>query len=159
MFNIAASSQNKKVQIQIGQLTERQFRGIRRAFYYSGKDLVVTSRQLIKNPQKTGKIYRKRNPRTGGIEMHQASAFGEPPANFTGDLARSINFKVSGANTMEFGSKEITSSYPHRAFVDYGRYLEPNAKLNRPFLINAIKRNYRNIQIHFEREIKKSINR
>lgn len=159
MFDITASPQNKKVQIQLGKLAERQFEGIRKAFYYSGKDLIITSRQLIKNPQKTGKTYRKRNPRTGRIEVHQASAFGEPPANFTGDLARSIDFKVSGANTMEFGSKEITSSYPNQAFVDYGRYLEPDAKLNRPFLINAIKRNYRNIQIHFEREIKKSISR
>lgn len=138
--------------------------GVRKAFYYIGRDLVAESKKLILKVPKSGRIYRLR--KNGRIVLHQASAPGEPPANFTGALKSSLDFNVIGADRMEYGAREqflnkggSPVNLKTRKGVVYARRLElGDSKVKkRPFLLPSIKTNYKNIREHFEREIKKSI--
>lgn len=65
-----------------------------------------------------------------GYKFHRASAKGQPPAKDTGKLRRSTKVKRMAA-------------FRVRVFNDaeYAKYLEPPAKLHRPFLANVIVKN------------------
>jgi len=145
-FSFKSSPANKKVFIQIGRLEQSNKRALRQAFYFIGKDLVKDARDSIRKRPKSGRTYIINNRR------HRASAPGEPPANLTGLLARSINFRVQGWSKMEIG-----------ADTPYARALElgnPKGNLEpRPYLIAAINKNERNTRRHFDRELNKHLTR
>ena len=157
-FDIVADSNNKEVMITISNITPSTLVGIRKAFYFLGKDLRRTSSDLILEKPKTGRLYRLK--RNGRIVKHRASAPGEAPANFTGSLRRSIDFDVVGGDRMEFGVKsEFENRKGTPAGVDYGKYLEEGTPKmeKRPFLITSLTKNQANAKEHFDREIKKAL--
>jgi len=158
MINIIPDLANRKVLIQISNLQKLQNKGIRKAFYYIGKDLVKTSQRLIMMKPKHGKTYIIY--RGGRRFRHIASAPYEAPANLTGALRKSIDFSVIEADRMEFGVREY---FPDRKGtpkgVDYGIYLElGTSKMDkRPFLLPSIVANQKNAQQHFEQQLKKAL--
>lgn len=117
-------------------------RGIRKAFFFSGKELVKQSNRLILDPPKTGKVYRI------GNKNHRASAAGEAPANVTGVLRRSIDFEVKGSTELEFGAKA-----PYAGFLEKG-----TSKMDpRPYLLPAIYKQQSNMLAFFEKWIKTEV--
>lgn len=143
-MRVRPSRGNDKVIKQVKSLSESTRRGIRRAYYFIGKDLVDDAQQVIIRGPKTGKLYRIK----GRKKRHRASSPGEPPANRTGRLQRSIDFAVKGSTSLEFG-----------AGVMYAGFLElGTSKMEeRPYLIKAIENNERNTEFHFERNIKSEL--
>lgn len=110
---------------------------LRLSLYSVGDDIKKEIRRLILDPPKSGRMYRLRLK--GVSVLHQASAPGEPPANFTGDLRNTISYKVKGFNELriEAGSQK----------VDYAGALEfGNGKIEpRPYIDPAIRKSTRNI--------------
>lgn len=109
-------------------------RAMKRALYDIGQDMYKEVRRLIKEGPKTGKKYRVKG------RTHTASAPGQPPANWTGKLRRSVGFNVRSTE-VEFGYKQ-----------DYGKYLEEGTtKMKpRPGLRITYKNKMDNIKNHFD---------
>lgn len=104
--------------------------GIQSALTDIGKKNVKTANDLIRNGEKTGRVYLRR--RRGRLVSHQASAAGEAPANFTGQLIKGMGFTVSGFRFMKFGNRA-----PYSAFLELGT----RNMFKRPYLIKAIQEN------------------
>lgn len=121
-------------------------RGIRRAFYFTGRSLVRKARSEIRRPGRTGRTYLVRRGQGSKIIRHKASARGEYPANLTGTLARSTDFFVRGTTELYFGST-----------ASYAPFLELEDKLYRPFLSNTIESEEKNTDNYFVRFIGKEL--
>lgn len=144
---------NKVVYIQISNIKELTYKGIRQAYYFIGDTLRRTTQDLINDNDKTGRVYVKRLG--GRLVRHQASAPGEPPANFTGRLRNSIGFDVRGGTQLEFGSRPILS-----VKEDYAKNLElgDGRVAARPYLKPSIIENQKEAYTYFEQELEKSLN-
>lgn len=169
MFSIKTNPKNKTVLLKTKKLDQLTREGIRKGFYYLGKDLIKESRVLINKKPKTGRVYLIR--KNGILQEHRASSAGEAPAVITGRLRESVDFLVSGGNTMIFGARKnvrmrsttqgagfsMTGTAQH--VIDYPKYLEDKTMkiAARPYLLPAIKKNYRNAEVHFKDQIDKSI--
>ncbi len=100
--------------------------GIRRGLLDVGPEIEREVVRLIKSPPKTGRYYSVGNGR-----VHQASAPGEAPADFTGTLAESIGFKVSSATQLRVGSRANSGADAYAKRLEEGvgiarrPYLEP----------------------------------
>jgi phage gpG-like protein len=79
------------------------WRGIQKGNTAIAKKLVKTARAGIRKPPKTGRVY------TINGRTHRASAQGQYPANFTGDLQKSVHFEE---NDLEFGFGADTKYAP-----------------------------------------------
>lgn len=157
MFTFSESPENNNIYIKIKGLTKANEEGIRKAFYYIGKDLVQTSKELILDKNKSGKVYPVRL--SGRIVKHRSSSPGEPPANLTGNLRKSIGFDVRGGNQLEFGSRSgppAAGVSPKQNIADYAKSLEIGSSRveARPYLKPTIKANDRNASAHFEAQLK-----
>jgi len=152
--NMVADYKNKKVYAQIDRLERQSRRAVRQGFFRLGNDLKETSRRLIIDPPKTGRLYRI----SGRKRKHRASAPGQPPANMTGSLQRSISFKIKGAESMEFGSNPQKSDSAKKTWL-YARRLEVgDARIaRRPYLEPSVRKNARNGRKHFESELRKEL--
>jgi len=86
------------------------------------KNAVQGLRSVVMSNGKKGRVV--------GNKFHKASASGQPPARDTSRLYRGMKMKRLAA-------------YRIRVFndVEYARYLEPPAKLNRPFFYSVIEKN------------------
>lgn len=128
--------------VSLNKMKNATDQGIRRAFYFSGKELTKQANRLILDPPKTGRVYRIGNKR------HQASAPGQAPANLSGVLRRSVDFNVKGSTELEFGAK-----------ADYAKYLEQGTQkmAARPYLLPAIYKQQRNMLAFFEKWIKTEV--
>lgn len=116
-------------------------RAMKRALYDIGQDMYKEIRRLIKEGPKTGRKYRVRG------RTHTASAPGQPPANWTGKLRRSVSFKVRRTE-VEYGYKQY-----------YGKFLEkgtPKMK-PRPGLRITYKNKMGNIARHFDNRFKEQL--
>ena len=142
MIEIKPDAFNAVVVNQIRMSPTATRRGIRKAFYFSGKALVRTARTEIRRPGRSGRKYRTNIGKNGrplkSSRIHQASARGEFPANLSGTLQRSTDFFVRGSSEMYFGSK-----------AEYAPFLELEKYLYRPFLEPSIKLNEKNIENYF----------
>lgn len=133
---------------------------IEKSFYRIGKDLKTDARRRVNDPTtKTGRIYTKRLTRLaalhkkskiGMLVSHQASAPGESPARFSGDLTRSIDYTINGHDRLIFGAGGRDSK------VNYARFLElGTAKIKpRPFLKPAMQVNFRNMELELTTTIR-----
>lgn len=113
----------------------RKFKtAVKNALTDMGKDLKKQTKLSINNVGRTGRIYRVRI--RGKIKRHQASAPGQVPANMTGALKRSVQYKVTNPVTLEYGAGDSTGP------VDYAKYLEMGTSrmAPRPYLEPQIKR-------------------
>ena len=102
-----------------------------------GKKLKKTAQNGILTSPKTGNYYTHR--KVGRTRASQAGAY---PANQSGDLKRSVRYRVPHRMLLKFGSD-----------IEYGKYLQttndpdkPAGGLNRPFLTkahNAVKKDFK----------------
>lgn len=119
-------------------------RGIMNGLYEMGRENVNHTRNLIKDKRKTGRIYIVYG------RPHRASDLGEAPANLSGKLVKSVDYKVRGCHEMEFGDG-----------VYYGKYLEKGTSKmgERPHLKPTVKargvENKRILLTSVDKEIKK----
>lgn len=145
---IEESAANIRIRAQIKNAPNATTRGIRNALYTIGKELWKHSRDLIKNPPKTGRLYRIK----GRKKRHKASAPGQAPANRTGTLRRHIGFLVQGDTNLEFGV---------RLLVEYGKYLElGTSKMEkREFLTRSVREKQKDTEIYFDGNLNKNLNR
>lgn len=149
-IEMVEDKQNKKVFFQLDQLEERTKRGIRRAFFRLGADLIDTLSKDVLAKNKTGRTYIRRT-RSGARRRHVASAPGQSPANRTGMYRRNRGYKIKGSENMEFGIREFGEDYP--------RFLEEGtSKMDaRPGLGNAVSKTTRNADKHFSVEIEREL--
>jgi HK97 gp10 family phage protein len=105
---------------------------IRNGFSFAGDEIVKEMKRLITTGSKTGRMY----------GSHQASAPGESPANKTGKLAESGNYKLRGSRQMEVGEE-----------ADYAIFLELGTKRMRPrpHVMAAINNKAGDMLVEFER--------
>ena len=146
-MRIIPDPKNKQVYVQIGNIKPNIIKGIRQSYYQIGKDLKSYANKKIEDPPKTGRVYkiftRTRDGRRKGrySQMHIASAAGEFPAKITGELQRSLGFKVTGWNQMEFGAgQNQTQTGRVTANAPYAKWLETGTRKMRPrsYLLRSI---------------------
>jgi len=154
-FSFELTGPSKRVLDRAKNMDRNVRRQIRQGMYFMGKDLVKDARRKILEKPKTGKVRIVRRGKTRRRIRHTASAPGEAPANLSGALRRSIDFKVQGHSQLEFGAGVEGSD------VKYGRALEfgfpPRNLKPRPYLQVTIKENFRNMSLHLENNIKKGL--
>jgi len=114
MIRVKANAKNRKTEIKISGSRSDIQRGVLDAFYEIGRMNQRFLRKSILKRNKTGRLYKFRG------RLHRASAPGEFPANRSGKLRKSVDYKVR-SNQMEFGVSE-----------DYGKYLEEGTKNMKP---------------------------
>lgn len=100
-LTIDGPSQQLLNRIELAADNARQ--AIRQTFFEVGRHLKQkTSKDILDKRSKTGRIYIVRT-RTGRKRKHRASAPYQTHANLSGDLRKSLGWKVYGTDKMEFG--------------------------------------------------------
>ena len=144
MIKIKPDHKNRKVLLDIEAATSKHQRGIKAGLHEAGQENRRFTRKMIRTGKRTGRLY----PFRGG--WHQASAPGEPPANMTGKLAKSIGFKVIAWHSMEFGAR-----------APYAKFLEDGTRkmAARPYLKVTVDKKARDtvtsIEAAVDRELKR----
>jgi HK97 gp10 family phage protein len=135
MFKIVPTSETERTLLIISNMPIKTKSGMRQGLFKFGTLLKKTLQADILKKPKGGREYFIR--RGGRRFRHIAAADGETPANITGRLRKSVDFKVSGSNRMEFGYDNS---------VDYGLYLELGTRKMgaKPGIKNAIDKNLQN---------------
>jgi hypothetical protein len=148
MLYVRNPTNNGKIFEDLRTHEEKIKNGIRKAYYRMGKQCTKDARESILQGPKTGRIYYiKKGSRT---YKHQASAPGEPPANLTGRLRKSIDFEVRSFRQLEFGANT-----PYAAALELG---SPQRKLlPRPYLVRALDKNHKNFHNFLASEMEKSL--
>lgn len=142
--SVTHDRETKKMLFEIGRHPFKHQRALKLAFNEIGSEVVNKIANYIFNGPKTGRIYTFRG------RQHQASAPGESPANRTGKLAKSSDYKVRSAWEMVIGET-----------AEYAKYLEEGTEniMPRPHIIRAVNANHRDavraIEENIDREIKK----
>jgi HK97 gp10 family phage protein len=148
-FKFEQSGKNKRVYAQVNDLNNRTRRALRLSFYFIGKELTKEARRSIIKGPKTGRLYRIK----GRKRLHRASAPGEPPANLTGSLQKSIDFLVVGSKRLEF--KAGNNDVDYAAALEFGTIkIKP-----RPFMIRAIEAKEKQIESILNGELKKNMDK
>lgn len=142
MIKIEADHKNRKVVIQIENISKLTHKGIRTAFYNLGKDMKATAKKNILKKPRFGRVYNFRG------QKHIASVEGESFANRSGDALVTLGWQTHGSDSMDFGFKANANTL-------YTKILEE--KKNRPTLQIAVESNWKNAQTHFNREIERSL--
>ncbi len=151
---------NNKIYNDLKTHDEKVMSGIRKGLFDVGKALIRHSKENIYKKPKGGKYYRLRKikGRVGSrflsvskVVTHKASAPGEAPANFTGNLAKGLSYKVRGNTQLIFGNKAVS---PIDGFA-YSEHLE--VKMNRPYLAPAVKEEEKNVRNYLIKSIRKEL--
>lgn len=149
MISVKPDYKNKEIEFKLKNISFEMAAGVRSALFEIGGENTQQTKKFIYAPPKTGRFY----PYKG--RLHQASAPGESPANRSGFLARSCDYKVIGLYRVEFFTR-----------APYGNYLEDGTEnkdgtpriLPRPYLIRTMKKmrtaNYSSLQRHVYDRIK-----
>lgn len=141
---IAVHRKTQRVLAAIGTHPAKFKHGIEMALYEIGKEVNRETQKLIRTGAKTGRIYRIK-----GMD-HQASAPHEAPANLSGKLADSNDYKVRNFAQMEVGETE-----------DYAGFLEEGTRKMkpRPHLLKAVNNQARSTQLTLEEYVAKEISK
>lgn len=123
----------------INDFTDNARQAIRQTFFRMGRDLKrKTSKDILDTTTKTGRWYRVRSI-TGRWYWHQASAPFETHANLTGNLRRSLGWRVIGTDRMDFGYGVSRPAPDYAASVEFGHHARDNSWVfPRPSLQNNI---------------------
>jgi len=118
-MTILVTPKTKSVLIDLQNMQGTTEKGLKKALSLIGGEVKREAQKLIKEGPKTGRMY----------GSHQASAPGEPPANRTGRLQRSLKYKTRNHREMTIG-----------AYAEYAGYLEAGTRKMkaRPFVIKAV---------------------
>ena len=148
MISIKADVKNRRIFYNLKYIDTSTKKAIKNSLNRIGDNLVSKSKEFILDKNKTGLIYRKRL--RGVMIYHQASAAGESPANFSGDLKNSIGYENKSGNKIIFG-----------AGMPYSKYLELGTKRisPRPYLIKSINENKDKISEVIEYNIRAELNK
>ena len=131
MIEVKATQTAKKTLISIGEAPRLHKKALRLALNEVGSELVNLIANYIFRPPKTGRIYMFNG------RPHQASAPGESPANRTGRLARSGDYKVRSYQEMVVGETAYYAKWLEEGTYD-GRIKA------RPHIIRAVNAMRRN---------------
>lgn len=147
-ITVETSAGAKRVFLNIEGIDQLTRQAIRQTWFALGKDMrAEANREILRRP-KSGRVYIVR-ARGGRARRHVASAPGETHANLSGDLRRSISWKVFGTDSMAFGygvSTTFRNAAPkYSPFVEFGT----SRMAARPSLENAINATQRNAERHF----------
>ena len=153
---VRGDRQNERVIARIKGGERATRRSIRHAFMELGRDLKKTASAEILRRPKSGRTYLIYSARTGRARRHVASAPGETHANLSGELRRSIGWRVHGEDRMEFGYGVSERPVPRRGiFLEYGT----RRMAARPSLHNAILATQAQVQHDFEDAMNRAFNR
>lgn len=143
-IEIKATRGTKQTLIEIGDAPHLHKKALRLALNEIGSEVVNDIANFIFNPPKTGRWYNYNG------RPYQASAPGESPANRSGRLAKSSDYKVRNYAEMTVGET-----------VEYAKFLEEGTTRMkpRPHIIRAVNKNHRNainsIRDHVHEELKR----
>lgn len=127
----------------LNEIEDRTNRGIRQAFFRTGRDLTdELSRQMLEK-NKRGFIYIVAGP-SGRRRKHRASAKRQTAANLTGTMRKARGFQLKGVDQLEFGIRSGKGA-------EYSAFLEKT--LQRPSLGNSVEAQQKNTQNNFETSI------
>jgi len=146
-FRVKGNTFNKRHFRDLGDAEIKTTRAIRQTWFALGEDLKDRSRAEILRKPKSGQTYFLRL--RGRRVRHVASAPGETHANFTGELRKSIGYKIHGNNEMSFGYGITRDAPDYAEFVEFGT----RRMAARPSLENAINYTQGNVQRHFTSEM------
>lgn len=130
MFKMSIDPSNRRVLINSQQSPLKIRTGIRKAFFYAGRNYVeISKKNILDKKTKTGRIYLVRLGNR--VKRHQASSPEQYPANLTGVLRKSHDFTVVGDSKMIFGA---------RLDAYYAKFLEEGTSkmAPRPFLKKTV---------------------
>ena len=130
---------NAKSQVLSFKAEKRKFEtAARHALREVGQLVTKTMKEGIKNPPKTGRIYRYKG------RKHQASAEGQYPANRSGTLRRSVFYRVESWRKLTVGAE-----------AEYAIFLEEN--LNRPFLHLSLEKTKKQVRNIFKKRLDQEV--
>lgn len=136
--NIKISSSSVNTVKGLEDLKNISQSSVRRSMYTVGDNIKREARRLILEPPKTGRIYRLE---LRGVKVyHQASAPGEPPANFTGDLRNTVDYRVKGFNQLIIKAGSENKVF-YAGDLEFGT--QDGRILPRPYLHPAIRKSQR----------------
>lgn len=156
MFVIDESPENKKFKMANANLPKALTKGIRVGAYISGKELVADLKEDMRKP-KSGRRYKIYKGIGGKLlkrpRIHIASSPDETPAIITGEFRKSIDFKVRGNKTLEFGSGNEGLA------KDYAKVLELGSSIMaaRKPLGRTVKKLEKKVRSNINKEINKRI--
>ncbi len=122
-FRVIDAHGNERVFGQIEGLPTITRKAMRRCWYAFGKDLKAEASKEIMRRPKSGRVYLIRT-KSGRLRRHVASKPGETHANFSGAMRRSLSWKVTGFDSLEFGFGVSTGPHdapPHTRAIEFGR--------------------------------------
>lgn len=147
-YDVKPDPKNNKVILELKNINKITLFSIRKSLFAIGKDLISEANKEILKKPKGGRLYIRRT-KGGSKKRHRASAPLETHANMTGQLRKSMQWKVSGQE-LDFGYGVAKSTAPeYAAAIEFGK--APGSKpplIKRPSLRNSITANQRNIEKH-----------
>ena len=108
-IKVSVHKKSKSVLLDVPRQTRKRKKGIGHALHEIGVLVGRENKKIITTGKRTGRTYTIRGKR------HVASAPGEAPANRTGRLVKSYDYKVSGWHTMKVGEEA-----PYAKFLEDG---------------------------------------
>lgn len=155
MITVVPCSGNKKVLKGIKGIAKNTKKGISKAFLQVGPAIVKTERKFMRR-KKSGREYlvywSKSGKRLSKGRRHRASAKGQSPGIVSGELYRSL-----GYNRNTFRYLTIGSTAKHAQWLEPSPDGSWSGYLDRPFKLNAIRLNNRDIQNHLYQDIETSV--
>lgn len=150
MIKIEEDLGNRRIFIKLNNASKLTKESIRWGFFELARDLKSTANEEILRKPKGGRVYVVRTA-GGRKRRHRASAPGEAHANMTGKLRRALAWKVAGDTEMQFGYGVLQPGPKYASFVEFGT----RKMKERPSLRISIRKNIRNGEVHFKRQILK----
>ena len=145
---------NEAVFLKLSRASRLTEFGIRKAWFAVGKDLIASANKAVLKRPRQGRVYIVRSP-SGRRRRHRASRPGESHANLTGQLRKSIQWKVRGRD-LDFGyGIAKANAPPYAQFVENGT----TRMEARPTLLNAINENRRNAEQHLLNSVVQEFNK
>jgi hypothetical protein len=149
MIKFKRASSNKKAFDHINNGSHRFKTGARKGFHINGKMVVNDVVTKMNQKPKSGRSYKVYRG-IGGRKLqkprlHVASSPDEYPAVITGDLRKSVDFKVLGFSRMEFGAGSNK--------VRYAKFLEKRNK----YLRRTVRATGNQFKANLNREINKAM--
>lgn len=142
------SSRNSRVWRMIDKMRPKTKTAIRKAWFSVGRDLKIVATAEVLRAPKGGRVYIIRS-KGGRTRRHTASAPGETHANRSGELRKSISWRVYGYARMDFGYGFTGDAVDYDSFVEDG-----TSKMDpRPTIANAVKTVQKSVRQHVERHI------
>lgn len=159
MIRVRQGRDNARIFARLASVEGGTRKAIRQSWFGLGQDLRREANKEILRRPKGGHTYIVRSRSSGRPRRHVASAPGETHANLTGDLRRSLSWKVHGVDSMDFGYGLVAGTRrnapKYAPFVEFGT----RRMAARPSLANAIDATQADAEQHWEENMFREFNR